>query len=203
MEARRAALGFKAHTGWATVVALAGPLASPRVIAKRRITLAERFDDGALYHVGQGLPLADAERLIRSSRTAFEGAARDAIEKLVAELRAAGCEPAASAVVSGDGRPLPALGAILRSHALVHAAEGELYRSVFARASEACGLPAALVPAKELSPRAARALGIATAQVASTLAALGRSSGRPWARDQKEAALAACIALPGRRGARG
>jgi hypothetical protein len=198
-DSRAAGLGFKSHIGWSFVVAVAGSPAGLEVVAKRRIDLATTFDEGAVYHVSQGLPVGEAEGLIRSRREAFERAAAAGVASILAELRAAGIVPVASAVVSGGARPLPPLEKILRSHALVHAAEGELYRSILARASESCGLPAVLVLAGELAPRAARALRLPEGRVASKLAALGKQSGRPWGQDQKEAALAALVALLGPR----
>ncbi len=192
---RPVGLGMKSHTGWAALVALAGPVASAEVVAKRRIQVAWTFDEGAVYHKGQELPFTEADALIRSSEERFERTAREALAGLAAELRALGCEPVASVLVSGDGRALPPLASILRSHALVHAAEGELYRRIFLRASEACRIPALPIPAKEIEGRAARALGIAPARLPARLAALGKASGRPWARDQKDSALAAWIAL--------
>jgi hypothetical protein len=85
---------------------------------------------------------------------------------------------------------------------LVHAAEGELYRRVLVRACEACGIRALPIPAKEIELRAAGALGIAPAGLPARLAALGKHAGRPWARDQKESALAAWIALGALAGGR-
>jgi hypothetical protein len=192
---RPVALGMKTHTGWAAVIALAGPVASAAVVAKRRIDMATTFDEGAVYHKGQELPVPRAEALIRSSEGKFERIARDALADLLAELRAAGCEPVGSGLVSGGGNALPPLASILRSHALVHAAEGELYRRVLLRASEACHIPALAIPTKEIGTRAAGALGIAPARIPERLAALGKASGRPWTKDQKEAALVAWIAL--------
>jgi hypothetical protein len=192
---RPAAIGMRPHVGWAAVVALAGPPSGPEVVARRRIEMATAFDEGAVYHVGRELPLPRAEALLRSSEERFLRTAREALAALAEELRAAGCSAVASAVVSGEGRPLPPLEAILRSHPLVHAAEGEFYRQVLVRASEACRIPALLVPARGIPARAARALGVPEERLGARLAALGRAAGRPWARDQKESALAAWIAL--------
>ena len=196
---RPVALGMKAHIGWAAVVVLAGPVDSAEVVAKRRIDMATTFDEGAVYHKSQELPVAQAEALIRASEAKFERIAREALVDLAAELRAAGCEPVAIGVVSGDGRTPPPLASILKSHALVHAAEGELYRQVLLRAGEACRIPALPIPAKEIEARAAGALGIALARLPARLAVLGRATGRPWARDQKESALAAWVALAARQ----
>jgi len=155
---RPVALGMKSHIGWTAVVALAGPVASAEVVAKRRIQMATTFDVGAVYHKSQELSVAEAEALIRASEAMFERTAREALIDLAAELRAAGCEPVASAVASGNGRTLPPLASILKSHALVHAAEGDLYRRVLLRASEACRIPALPIPETEIEARAAAAL---------------------------------------------
>jgi hypothetical protein len=191
-------LGIKTHTGWAAVVALAKGGGGPEVVAKRRVEMASTFEEGAIFHVSQELPLAKAEALIRSSEARFTALARDAVAELLAELRATGGDVVRSAIVSGGGKALPHLAAILKSHALVHAAEGELYRRVLAGASEACGVPVVFVPAKELSARAAAALDVPEPALSAHLAALGKASGRPWRRDQKECALAALAALRGR-----
>ena len=187
----RAALGFKTHTGWAAVVAIAGR----EVVAKRRIDLAKDFRTGAVFHAGQELPFAQAQALISSSQRRFEDKARDAIAALVDELRAKGCDVIGSGVVAGNPKPLPPLESVLKSHALVHAAEGQLYRQVMATACEACRIPATLVPAKELAARAARALEISAAELTARMAAMGKASGKPWAADQKEASLAALVVL--------
>jgi len=193
-----AAIGFSCHTGWAAAVAVAGPAGAPSIAAKARVTMATTFAVGAVFHAGQKLSLAEAEAFVRESEQRFVDAASEAISALVASLRDRGLQPVASAVlVNGAARPLPALEAILRSHPLVHAAEGELYRRVIARASEACSLPTTRVPAGDLSIRVARATALSSKRVLSTLAELGKGSGRPWTKDQKEAALAAWLALAG------
>jgi hypothetical protein len=192
-----AALGFSPHIGWAAVVAISGARAAPAVVAKLRVDMATTFESGAVYHAGQKLTVERAEALVRSSERAFEAAARARIAVLVAELRERGLEPAASAILSGVRRPLPPLATILRSHALVHAAEGELYRTVLARASDACGVPATFVAASGLAARVARASRLPEARILSRLGELGKASGRPWTRDQKGATLAAWLALAG------
>ena len=175
---KRAALGFKTHTGWAAVVAVAGG----EVLLKRRIDMARDFATGAVFHAGQELPLERAKALIETSEARFVSLARDAIASIVEELQ--GYDVVASSIVAGNPKPLPPLEAILKSHPLVHAAEGALYRRVISRASEACRIPAQTIALKN-------------AGHASEIAAMGKKSGRPWAADQKEAALAALIALDG------
>ena len=64
-----------------------------------------------------------------------------------------------------EPRDLPALGRILASHALVHSAEGELYREVMAEAAEAEGVPLFHFPSSELTGQAALAAVRALEQV--------------------------------------
>lgn len=180
-------------------MAIAGPRDAPRIVAKDRVEMASTFETGAVYHAAQRLPLAEAVALVRSSGQAFVSTACGKISGIAAALREMGLEAVASNVVGGGARPLPPLEAILRSHALVHAAEGELYRSVILRASEACGIPAAPVAPPDLAARVAGAARMPEARVASILEEIGRASGRPWTRDQKEAALAGWLALADRR----
>lgn len=68
---RRAALGFKVHTGWPAAVAVGAPTATPQVIAKARLQVAWTFDEGAVFHVGQQLPLEQARELIRDAEARF------------------------------------------------------------------------------------------------------------------------------------
>jgi hypothetical protein len=195
MGMRATALGFRVHTGWAAVVALAGAPDAPEVVLKRRIDLLRERGAGHVFHIAAERPLAEAEAFLRSAEEGFRAAAREGISAIAADLRAAGCDPVASGVVAASGRPLPSLAEILKAHPLLHAAEGELFRRILARESAACGMHAELVPARELEERAARAASMTAARATSTLAALGKATGRPWAQDQREAALAAWIAL--------
>jgi hypothetical protein len=56
----RATLGFTVHIGRAAVVAVGGPTEAPEILAKTRIDVASTFDEGAVYHVGQTLPIERA-----------------------------------------------------------------------------------------------------------------------------------------------
>jgi hypothetical protein len=199
-RARPAVLGFSPHTGWAAVLAVAGPREAPTIVAKGRVELATTFETGAVYHMCQKLRLDEAEALVRSSEETFTAAARARIAAIVAELRGRELEPVASAVLAGAARPLPSLEAIVRSHALVHSAEGQLYRRVLVRSSEECAIPAMFVAAQELAARVARATGLPEKRIVSILADIGKASGKPWTKDEKEAALAAWLTLAGGAG---
>jgi hypothetical protein len=84
---------------------------------------------------------------------------------------------------------------VLASHALIHAAEGEMFREALRHAGKRAGVSVLEVKEKELVLVAIEVLGIAEAKVKHRLGALGRAAGPPWAEDQKLAVLAAWIAL--------
>jgi hypothetical protein len=77
----------------------------------------------------------------------------------------------------------------------MHAAEGFLVRDALARAVGASGAKLVAIPEKELTPRAVKALGMSEPAFRKELGVLGKSVGPPWGRDQKDAALAALVAL--------
>lgn len=183
----RCALGFVPHTGRAVAVAVGASTEGPRLLDRRKLELISGgFEVGAVYHVSQGLPLAEAERKVEAVRTEASRRAREAIAALVSHLRLQGHEPSACAIVGSAKRPLPELATILRSHPLIHAAEGILYRAALVAGLEANGISPLAVPAERLASRD------------ELIRKLGRGAGPPWARDQKLAALAAALLLEDR-----
>ncbi len=172
------ALGFRTHTGWAVMCAVQAG-SPPRLLARSRVQLCPTDIPADAYHAAA----ADRERL-------------DAAEKLIARVVSASVKGARAAIRDAAGdvvaialvnepRELPALARILGSHALIHSAEGDMYREVVAEAGEAEGLPVFHYSAVELKadPRS------------ELLTRFGASVGTPWQREHKDAALAAVKAL--------
>src|SRR2546428_14111456 len=60
-----AALGFRAHSGWAALVVVAAPSRSPAVIDRRRIALVDPGIPKQPYHAAQKLYLKEAAQLVR------------------------------------------------------------------------------------------------------------------------------------------
>lgn len=83
---------------------------------------------------------------------------------------------------------------ILAVHVRMHQAEGELFRDVLRSGARACGLVVTELPDKNALDSAARALQWTRARLDASIAALGKSAGPPWGKDQKEAAAAALVA---------
>ncbi len=132
----RAALGFSVHIGKAAVVAVGGAAGAPEILGKAALQVATTFEEGAVFHMGQELPLDEARALIRDSEVRFTERARDQLAAFVAQL---GARVVAAGMVAAPPKALPPIESILKAHPLVHAAEGELYRRVFSEAAASSG----------------------------------------------------------------
>src|SRR5262245_26683076 len=200
----KVALGLKAHSGWAALVALADGAGRPEIVERRRIDLVLPEEAGwakAPYHAAEELQPADARRMVeRGVEAAHRGAERE-MWAVVDRARAAGHAIAGCAVLMGTPMPAWSTDEILAVHFRMHKAEGVLFREALAAAATACGLRLVPIPEKELAAHAAHALGTPGAALQKTIAALGKVAGPPWGKDQKESALAALVALraPGGR----
>ena len=164
------ALGIVPHTGWAACVVASGSLARPAIAARERIELldaAERF----VFHRAAELPLADAETWIATVRAKALAAATRALAHLVEAYG----DVTACAIVAKRGT-IGALAAVLAAHATIHGAESCFYRDIL---TAAVTVPVRVIAPSSLDPRSP------------AVAAAGALVGRPWAMDQKLAALAA------------
>ena len=193
----RVALGFRAHSGWAAVVAVALVKSRPQILHRGRVEIVDRSVKGGAqpYHLARKMKLPDAEKFIRRVTDATNQIAKESIRAIVVDLASKNCKTVACAVVLASGRPLPPLEATLRSHAMVHTAEGELFRGAIAHAGEKCGLRVSGVKERELYERASAALDIPAAKLRECLNGVGKLIGSPWTSDEKNATLVAWLAL--------
>ena len=187
---KRAALGFRAHSGWAAMVALREPAAAPLVIQRRRVELAGSLPRQP-YHAATEMRLDEAAAFIQECRVAATANAARALGSAVADLKDKGLEIAGAVVLAASGRPIPDLAATLASHPMVHTAEGQLYRDALKNACELRGLPVTLVKEKELPAR----LGLPMPDVERRLREMGEAIGPPWRQDEKLSAMAAWLLL--------
>ncbi len=190
-------MGFRAHSGWAAVVVLGGSPASPTVVDRRRIEIADPKIRGSKqpFHAAEPLPLKEAEKLIQRCTDSTCLLALNAVRGVLNDVRQRGCEVAGCGLLTGSARPLPGLPTILASHPLLHAAEGEFFREALAHASERCGLTVTRVRERELLEHASAALRLPADKLNARIAGIGKEIGPPWAQDQKQAALVAWLAL--------
>lgn len=194
----RVALGLKAHSGWAALVAIGADAAGFKVLDRRRIELIEdRGADwaGQPYHAADGLPLVQSRRIVEQGIEAARRAASVELKSAVERTRSAGHSVVACAVVMPAPMPQWTIEQILAVHVRMHTAEGVLFPDALAHAARACRLQVLALAEKELGQRAQEALARTPDAIAGTIVQLGKSVGPPWGADQKKAALAAMIAL--------
>jgi hypothetical protein len=98
-------------------------------------------------------------------------------------------------VLRASGRPLPELAGILASHALIHTAEGELYRTALREACARCAVPETGISERALPAEASRALGRSPEDLQSRITGFGKVLGSPWRQDEKLSTLAAWLVL--------
>jgi hypothetical protein len=189
-----AVLGLRAHSGWAALIALTGPVDAPRVLDRQRIELVDAEDPEGRqpYHAAESLPFREAERLITRHIKRSQELASAAVRRQITSIDRQGCSVKRAALLLASGRPLPDLAAILASHALIHTAEGEMFRDVLRNACERCDISVTGVREKELLVRSS---SLCQGKATAYLAELGRELGPPWRQDEKYATLAAWMIL--------
>jgi hypothetical protein len=168
------------------MVAVAGTVEAPRVLDRRRVIIADPELTGSKqpYHAAAELPLAEAESLVRNAIESSRALAVEAIAAAAISLRREGHAVAGCAVLVGSAKLLPPLESILASHALIHTAEGIIFREALAWAANRSQLPLTYIREKELDPSSLKSID-----------SLGRLIGPPWTQDQKFATVAALQAL--------
>jgi hypothetical protein len=178
-------------------VALALEKGEPRVLARQRTHLVETFiyQVRQPYHTAEKMPLEKAGAFISEVASEARGLAEEAIRSLQASLRKENYELSRYALLLASGRVLPSLDGILASHALIHTADGELFREASLHAGASCGLAAFTFKERELLDTASRALHVEQDALTRRLTALGKPFGAPWSQDETFAALAAWLAL--------
>lgn len=197
-----AALGFRAHSGWAALVVVAGTRRSPVVIERKRIILADPKTSGSKqpYHFAERMELKKAETYVEQCIQKTKALAREGVRAVMADLRRNGHLVVGGGLLLGSGRPVPALAAILASHPMIHTAEGELFRDALRHACRRSRLPVLGLKEREVFNRGSATLKIPIATLQLRLNELSRSLGPPWRQDEKLAALTAWLVLAGAKG---
>ena len=186
-----AALGFRAHTGWAAAVAVTQGC---EVLERRRIVY-EPSSTRFVYHKAAEIDLRQAEALIAAARDQAIATAQREIRSLLAALKEKGITVRAACVPAGNSRLPNALADILAAHSRIHAAEGVFYRDALVEACAHLGLKVVRVPERDLRSLAAGALKIEPEKLTMRLQEMGKRLGPPWSEDQKLGTLAALTAL--------
>lgn len=194
---KKAALGFRVHSGWTALVAVSMEKGSPAVVARQRPHLVETFtyEFRQPYHTAEKMPLGEGRQFIARVQEEARRLAYCAIRGVQYDLQRQGIRLARCTLLLASGRPLPSLEKILASHALIHTADGELFREAILHACARCGLKTSSIKDKELLELTKAALHIQPAVLMCRVTELGRPFGSPWSQDEKFATLAAWLTL--------
>ena len=196
--AGRVALGFRVHLGWAAGVAVAGGRAKVALLWREKLVLTDptvRASHEPYHKAAELLPDFEAARgLVHEGTKAVRAATRKSVRAWLRELRAQGFEPTKAIVLLSSGRDFP-LESVLRSHAMIHSAEGALCRDALQRACHGAKIAVAGVRERDLWGEASRRLKIPEAACKKRVDDLGAGEGPPWRQDQKLAAAAAWLSL--------
>jgi hypothetical protein len=190
-------MGVAAHSGWAAVVALGRSPNGPQVLARSRIDLIEDgFPESKQpYHAVEALALAEASQRLDGYRRQAEAKALAALHRLQEEVTGREFRLRSVGILESSGRKGGSLASILASHAAIHSADGDHFRSALSTAAQALGLTVSRVPARDLDTRAAACLHQSLNHLGDAVRLLGKQVGSPWGADQKQAALLAWLLL--------
>ncbi len=196
---KKAAVGFRVHSGWSAIVALSLEKSEPIVLRRQRAHLVKTFSHTFRqpYHTGEKMGFAEAGAFIAGVRTEAEELACKALHAMEVDLKEQGYELERAGLLLASGRPLPELEKILQSHALIHAADGELFREALRGASTRCGMQVMCMKERALLENCAKTFSLRPAVVLRRATELGKGFGAPWSQDEQYATLAAWLALSG------
>ena len=194
----RVAFGLKAHSGWAVLVVLGKQGNDFVIVDRRRVELVKDLWARQPYHAADGLqPEAACDLVKRGIDVARKTAFREMKAAVERESERKN-EVKACAVLVGSPMPDWSVAEILAVHFRMHKAEGVLFREALIHAAKQCKLKAIEVTEKEIIAYAERKLKIAAPEISKQISVIGKAAGAPWGKDQKDAALAAMIALASR-----
>jgi hypothetical protein len=196
-QLKQAAVGFRVHSGWAAFVAVSLDKGWPVVLARQRVHLVETYtyEFRQPYHTAEKMPLGDAREFVVRMQAEARRLAHRALRELASRTQEQGVELTRFGLLLASGRPLPELEKILASHALIHTADGELFREAILHASARCGLRGTCLRERELLEQAGQAFHRKPAALLRQVTELGRALGSPWTQEEKFATLAAWLAL--------
>src|ERR1051325_6356695 len=174
----KVALGLKAHSGWAVLVAIGKAGNEHVVVDRRRIELVRKEDTRWAkqpYHAAEDLDATEAQVLIEKATKAAHRAAEQEIRAAVKRLRSEKHEIVVCAVLTPSPMPEWSVAEILAVHFRMHKAEGVLFPDALARAANKCGLDVVAVPEKTLDDFAVKTLKTPLTELTSEIVRLGKN----------------------------
>jgi hypothetical protein len=173
---RKATIGFRAKTGRAIAVVLAGAQDKPQFVWRGEVSLIDpnmSLTEGP-YHPFMEMPWSEALVAVQPVVEAIEEYASVVLRRFVDEMRVR-----AVGVVGSPPRNIEKIG---NQHIRAHAAEGILFRRVLELAAKKNKIACTGYSDREL-------------RVPPMVKEIGRAAGPPWRTDERLAATAAWLAL--------
>jgi hypothetical protein len=194
---KTAALGFRVHSGWTSLVAVALEKNQPIILLRQRPHLVAMFSYAYRqpYHTAEKMTLDEARTFLQQQRVETRKLALQAIRAARSEVAQQGYKLTRAALLLASGRPLPELHKILAAHSIIHTADGEFFREALLHACARANLPITKIKDRELLATASAALRRNPAALTRFLNDLGKPLGSPWTQDEKFATLTAWLAL--------
>jgi hypothetical protein len=189
------AFGLKAHSGWAALVALTQRDGEFFVVDRRRIELVEELWAKQPYHAAEQLEPNVARGLVKRGIAAANRIALREMRLAIKREQKRNNQVIGCGVLMTEPMPDWSVDEILAVHFRMHKAEGVLFREALSRAAKATNLSVVEIPDKTITAYATKELRMSADELNKMIAKLGKTCGPPWGKDQKEAALAAAVAL--------
>jgi len=179
------------------MVVLGGSAAAPELLARSRVQLIDEHDPESKqpYHSVEFLCVEEATGRLGGYMAVATRLAQDCIHVQCKQLKGRGIVIRSVGIIDSSSRKQISLPAILASHALIHAADGDHFRNALFVAAERCRLQVCRVPAKTLEAHAGKCLRRPVNRILESVDKLGFGQGPPWGADQKKAALLAWTLL--------
>ena len=191
----KVALGFKAHSGWAALVVLGKSDGEFVIVDRCRVELVEEEWARQPYHAAEELEAPAARKLVKRGIDSAHRIATREMRSVLSRERSRKNDVAGCAVLIGNPMPDWSVEQILAVHFRMHQAEGVLFRDALINAAQKCSLNVVELPEKTILNHAEETLRTSVANVPKKISDLGKLAGPPWGKDQKDAALAAMVAL--------
>jgi hypothetical protein len=194
---QRAAIGFRVHSGWAAMVSVSLEKGLPVVLQKQKLLLVKTFSYTFRqpYHTAEKMPLGEAAEFVNAMEKESQDLALAGIRAAQKDLEHLEYKVSNCSLLLAAGRALPAFEKILASHALIHTADGELFRNSIRKACARAKIVLCELKERDLLAAAAKSTKKKPEFLLKHVAALGKSVGPPWTQDEKLASLAAWLTL--------
>ena len=108
---KNAAVGFRPHSGWTSVVVVSLEKGKPFVLLRERVHLVKTFNYSFRqpYHTAARAPLEEGRAFVQRVKSDARKLACEALQSVQDKLRTADCRLTHAGLLLSAGKPLPPL----------------------------------------------------------------------------------------------